>query len=116
MQILSVFAKPTAVVSTGSGDSSKARPYSPVALVAWVLFCVFCNSSGWILSAFHQLNTRGYAIVFALSAGLLVIFRNKIFRVSPRGIRINKLRRRSRRLFPFCFLILAALAFAGGLL
>src|SRR5204863_5037686 len=94
----------------------KDRVCAPVSLIVWILFCVFCNCAGWILSAFHQLNSIGYGIAFVLSAGLMLIFRKVVFSGLPRSCKINKLTRCFRRPFPLSFLLLAMLALGGGLL
>ena len=69
---------------------------------------------GWTLSALHQLNKTGYAVAFA--AGLVSVWiwkKQTGARLLPR-IHFSKYRRRFRRAFPLAFLILAVLAFLGG--
>ena len=39
----------------------------------WILLSAWLVGAGWILSALHQLNRAGYAMVFAL-AGATVFF------------------------------------------
>src|SRR6266446_7431060 len=116
MQIVSVLDKPIVAASNARQTAAKARLYAPIPLIAWILFCVFCNCAGWILSAFHQLSPIGYATAFVLSASLMLVFRNRIFPPPCRGIKIIRLARRFRRPFPLSFLVLAALALLGGLL
>src|SRR2546422_932883 len=83
---------------------SRLRPPAPLTL--WILFCMFCNCAGWILSAFHQLNALGYAIAFAAGIGAVFVFRKKIFPVdAPEGRWSAAVRfaRRFRRPFPLAF-------------
>ena len=108
--------KPIAAASNPGQVAAKAPLYAPLSLIAWILFCVFCNCAGWILSTFHQLNVIGYATTVGLSVGFVFIFRTKIFPASWPGSKINTLQRRFRRPFPLAFLILAILALVGGLL
>ena len=83
-------------------------------LVIWIWLCAYLNCAGWGLSALHQLNAGGYAVVLALGlAGGLVL--RKQFGVPP-NCRWPKLRRRFRRGFPAAFLVLAVMAFLGGAL
>ena len=35
----------------------------PTLVLLWVWFCAYLNCAGWALSALHQLNARGYAVV-----------------------------------------------------
>ena len=82
----------------------------------WIWFCAYLNCAGWLLSALHQLNARGYAVVLLVGLAALLVWRKKS---SPRllpQIRWQKYRRRFSRAFPLAFLILAALAFLGGAL
>src|SRR5579859_3395183 len=85
----------------------------PVAL--WIVLCAFLNCAGWILSAFHHLDRPGYAAMFALAAVGLVWWKSK----HPSGKwdqSVHKLCHRFKRSFPFAFLILAVLAFVGGVI
>src|SRR6266851_7522498 len=116
MQIVSVLDKPIAAASNAGQAAAKARLCAPIPLIAWILFCVFCNCAGWILSAFHRLNPIGYATAFVLSASLMFIFRHRLFPPPGRGVKLTRLILRFRRPFPLSFLVLAALALLGGLL
>lgn len=85
-------------------------------VACWILVCAFLNCVGWILSACHALNRTGYAIAFTLATVVVLAWRSRagdrrLFRM-PWG----KLRRRFRRPFPLAFLVLAGLAFLGGVL
>lgn len=44
---------------------------------AWILLSTLLAGAGWILSAFHELNRFGYAVVFALAAAALVFLKKK---------------------------------------
>jgi hypothetical protein len=85
-------------------------------VAVWILFCAFCNCAGWLLSALHQLNARGYGVAFALLLVLAFYYRASLFPRVPPGRRKARLRRRFRRMFPLAFLILAAMAILGGVL
>lgn len=88
----------------------------PAAAVIWVWLCAYLNCAGWVLSALHQLNAAGYAVVFALGFGALWWWHRWAgVSLHPR-IYLPKFRRRFGRFFPLCFLILASLAFLGGAL
>jgi hypothetical protein len=82
--------------------------------VLWVLFCALCGCLGWILSAVHQLNRIGYGLAFCVALVVLFYFRDSVF--SRRGRSFRKYRRRFSRAFPVAFLVLASLAFLGGVL
>src|SRR6478672_5022963 len=116
MQITSVLDKPAAGVSDAVKIRSGVRRHAPATLTAWILFCLFCNCTGWILSAVHQLNSIGYTVAFVAGASLLLLFRRGLFPDRIRyGKLLLKLKRRFRRPFPLAFLVLATLAFFGGL-
>lgn len=85
-------------------------------LAAWIVFCAFCNCAGWILSAFHALNTAGYAITFGLGILAVVVWKAKTKAVFFSRAAFSKLWRRFKRPFPLGFLILTTLAFLGGAL
>jgi hypothetical protein len=81
----------------------------------WIMFSALLVGAGWILSAIHQLNRAGYAVVLGLAA-LLFLCKKKL----PNGISLRRLqqkfRKRFRRPAPFLFLVLALLSlFAGSL-
>jgi len=88
----------------------------PSPVVIWIWLCAYLNCAGWTLSALHQLNGGGYAVVFALGLGAVLLWRRQTgAKLFPAG-GWPKLRRRFRRTFPLAFLILAVLAFLGGAL
>lgn len=89
-----------------------------VILRAWILLSALLCASGWLLSAFHQLNRIGYGIVFTL-AGIATFW---WWRGNRRPIgndllrALHKLKRRFKRLAPLLFLTLTLLALVGGAL
>jgi hypothetical protein len=88
----------------------------PTFVLLWVWFCAYLNCAGWTLSALHQLNARGYAIVMLLWLVALFIWKQKTSAQSFPRVGRHKFRRRFRKPFPRAFLILAAMAFLGGVL
>ena len=88
----------------------------PAAVLIWVWFCAWLNLAGWTLSALHELNARGYAVVLAVWFVVFLVWRKKNSAQILPQIRWAKCRRRFRRPFPLAFSILAALAFLGGAL
>jgi len=86
----------------------------PTLVLLWVWFCAYLNCAGWALSALHQLNASGYAVVLALGFIGLLVWRRQTAGHFPPKIRWQKYLRRFRRPFPLAFLILAAMAFLGG--
>lgn len=88
----------------------------PSLVAIWVLLCACLNCAGWSLSALHELNAGGYVVVLVLGAAALLVWRKKSGARFFPEMRWYKLRRRFRRGFPLGFLILAALAFLGGVL
>lgn len=90
------------------------QPLGPVA--CWILFCVFCNCAGWLLSAVHQLNAAGYSVALSVLLLLAIAFRKRLFSGRPISARWKKFRRRFRRAFPLAYLALAIMAILGGVL
>ena len=88
----------------------------PSFVVIWIWFCAYLNCAGWTLSALHELNARGYAVVFALGLAAVWFWKIKTgARLFPQ-IYFPKFKRRFRRSFPLAFLVLATMAFLGGAL
>jgi hypothetical protein len=84
--------------------------------VWWILFCALCSLAGWGLSAIHQLNATGYLLTFLLAFGALLLWSKRTGRSLFSRPSFSRLRRRFGRPLPLAFLMLAALAFAGGAL
>jgi len=83
---------------------------------AWILFSTLLVAAGWILSALHQLNRAGYAVIFAL-AGIAFIYwwRKNDFCAREFFRKVScKFRRRFKRVAPFLFLILVLLSLLSG--
>lgn len=71
---------------------------------------------GWVLSALHALNGRGYLVALAITIGGALIFKkNWPLPRRWRGPNWRKLWRRFRRPAPLVFLVIAVLALAAGL-
>jgi hypothetical protein len=84
----------------------------------WILFSTLLVSTGWILSALHQLNRAGYAVIFAL-AGTAFFFWQRKNKWRPQknlAQLFQKFRRRFKRPAPCLFLLLAMLALLSGAL
>ena len=77
----------------------------------WLWISATASLAGWSLSAIGQLNRAGYAVFFALAAGVFSLCRQKIDFPAPK-----KLFRRFRRPLPSAFLLLAILVFLGGVI
>jgi hypothetical protein len=84
------------------------------ASVIWIWLCAYLNCAGWVLSALHQLNPGGYTAALILGAAAGSVWWKQSGR-PPAGL-ATKLQRRFRRGFPLAFLVLAAMAFLGGVL
>lgn len=88
----------------------------PTAILIWVWFCAYLNCAGWVLSAIHELNARGYAVALLIWFIALCVWRK---RTSPQmlpHVRWQNIRRRFRRPFPLGFLIVGSLAILGGVI
>jgi hypothetical protein len=96
--------------------SNQQPPKPPSALVFWVLFCSFCGCLGWTLSALRQLNRVGYAVAFLIATATLFLYRDRVFPTARPAMSWVKCRRRFSRAFPVAFVLLASLAFLGGVL
>jgi hypothetical protein len=69
-----------------------------------------------VLSAAHELNGPGYAVMLGLGAGLLLVWRQKAELQFFSGFRWRVWPRRLSRPFPLAFLILTMLMFLGGVI
>src|SRR5437016_3579127 len=106
----------SALVLLSARSTPKTGPRIPAPIAAWILGCAFLNCAGWILSALHQLNARGYLTVFLVGMGAAWRMRRRIFPAQLVTWNWGKLRRRFGRPFPLAFLALALLATLGGAL
>lgn len=82
----------------------------------WILFSTLLVAAGWILSAFHELNSAGYGVVFALAAVALIYQLQKTKwrpRKSPAQL-LQKFKCRFRRFLPMAFLVVALLTLMAG--
>jgi hypothetical protein len=86
----------------------------PTMVLLWVWCCAYLNCAGWTLSALHQLNAGGYAVVLALGVVALWVWRRQNAPQILPKIRWQKKIRRFRKPFPLAFLILAVMVFLGG--
>lgn len=82
----------------------------------WIVLCAFLHCAGWLLSAVHQLNLTGYALLFALGGAAFFLWQRKQGASFFRQVNFRKQLRRFRRSFPLAFLILATLAILGGVI
>ncbi len=89
---------------------------APFGITLWLLVSALMSIGGWILSALHQLNTRGYAVYLLLAAGMLIWWEAGRGFADLKTPRLGRLVRRFKRPLPFGFLLLAILALTGGLL
>ena len=89
---------------------------APFGITLWLLVSALMSIGGWILSALHQLNTRGYAVYLLLAAGVLIWWEAGRGFADLKTPRLGRLVRRFKRPLPFGFLLLAILALTGGLL
>jgi hypothetical protein len=88
----------------------------PTAILIWVWFCAYLNCAGWTLSVLHQLNAAGYLVALLIGfVAFVAWWKQTSERMLPR-IHWQKFCRRFRRPFPLAFLILAGMAFLGGML
>jgi len=84
----------------------------------WILLSTLLVSSGWILSAFGELNGSGYGVVFALAAVAFIFWQRKNGwrpRKNPAQL-LQKFKRRFRRPAPLLFLLLTVMTLIGAAL
>ena len=84
----------------------------------WILLSTLLVASGWVLSAFHQLNCAGYGVVLALAAGGLFAWMRKSGWRPRNNLAqlLQKFKRRFKRPAPLLFLMLALMVFTAGAL
>ena len=82
----------------------------------WILLSTLFVASGWILSALHQLNFRGYTAVCVLTiiAGICWWRRTQVRSSNKSAAWFGKFRRRFQRGLPLIFLALVGLTLIGG--
>lgn len=82
----------------------------------WILLSAWLVGGGWILSALHQLNRAGYAVVLAFILPVIFLWWEKSQPLSPNHLRgwRCKFQQRFRRRAPGLFLMIAALSFLSG--
>jgi hypothetical protein len=83
-------------------------------VAGWIIFCVYCNMAGWVLSAFHRLNAAGYTVAFLAGMAALVVWWRRTGALNVSAASVRKLCKRFRRLFPMAFLVLSALVILSG--
>ena len=88
----------------------------PTLVLLWVWICAYLNCAGWALSALHQLNAGGYTVAILLGGGALGFWLKQNPQPALGGFGFQKFRRRFCRPFPFAFLLLATMAFLGGVI
>ena len=49
----------------------------PTVVLLWVWACAYLNCAGWVLSAIHELNARGYAVVLLIGFVALCVWRKR---------------------------------------
>lgn len=82
----------------------------------WILLSTLLVASGWVLSAFHELNPIGYGVVFFLAIVAFIFWQRKTkWQKSPAQL-LQKFKRRFKRMAPLLFLILAVMSLAAGAL
>jgi hypothetical protein len=84
----------------------------------WILLSTLLVGSGWILSAFHELNRTGYGIVFALAAIAMILWQRKNqWRPQKTPAQLwRKFLKRFKHAAPLLFLTLVLLSLAAGAL
>jgi hypothetical protein len=84
----------------------------------WIALSSLLVASGWVLSAFHQLNRAGYGVVFGLAAVTFFFWhkrKQERAQKTPAQL-LQKFIRRFKRPAPFLFLVLAGMSFIAGAL
>ena len=100
-------------------DQPQVRPLPAVLRAAgiWLIWSTWCSTSGWLLSAVHQLDGYGYAL---LSPLLLLASWLWWKRAAPRQIGncagCGKIIRRLRHPAPLIYIAIVLLSLLGGLL
>ena len=92
----------------------KSTLKTPLPAAGWIVLCAFLNCAGWALSAAHELNRAGYAVLMLGGLAAAAWWWRRAGHDGLDAFRPGKLTRRFRRPFAAAFLVLAALAFLGG--
>jgi hypothetical protein len=89
-----------------------------MAVRIWILLSALLVGAGWGLSALHELNRTGYAVIFVLAAAFF--YRQKtswmITVTTPPGQVARKFLVRFKKILPLFFFTLAVMSLASGLL
>ena len=85
---------------------------------SWIVLSTLLVTSGWILSALHELNRVGYGVVFVLAVIALFFWKQKTqWHPAKSLLQLSgKFRKRFKRIAPLLFLALAVMALVGGAL
>ncbi len=87
------------------------------AVKVWILFSTLLVSSGWTLSALHQLNLIGCVFVFGLASAIFALWRGTPSQPGGNWRQsAYKFCHHFKRFAPFLFLAFALLTLIGGLL
>jgi hypothetical protein len=91
---------------------------APFGIALWLMVCASMSTSGWVLSALHELNVRGYVCVVVILAAAIVFWeRSRNFSdLKLARVRCHRLARRFKHPLPLGFLIMAGIALVGGLI
>jgi len=82
----------------------------------WILLSAWLCAAGWLLSAVHSLNGRGYLVALALTLAAAVWFKRDLWPTDGfRKPNVRRLWRRFRRPLPLIFLCIIAGALISGL-
>ncbi len=95
---------------------ARRRDRPPFGVELWVLVSACVTAAGWLLSAIHQLNARGYACVLAALALALVWWEKGRGFPAFDVARLRRIPRRLWRPLPCGFMVLFLLALIGGAL
>jgi len=97
-------------------SSGAAAGRLPLGIALWLVYCATMSCAGWVLSALHQLNAFGYAVVAVVLAAGIILWEaaRGYYDLKVARVRWHRRLRRLRKPLPLAFLILAALAFISG--
>jgi hypothetical protein len=98
-----------------NAQSPKGQTRGPFLVSPWILICSLAAFGGWVLSAIHELNVRGYICLGIMALILAAAVRSRISR-PKRCCQPRKFKSRFSRFFPAVFLIFLVLTGLSGLL